>query len=204
MRTIDGFVMPDGTPVEWFRAVRREIMEENEYFSPHVFIKPDDVVVDLGAHIGLFTIHALNRGAKTVYAVERDKENFECLCSNVKSQLPYQLSSFQTVFPLHGEINNTFSVEQLIDTYSISRIDFMKVDIEWGEYELFINRITTSSLNRIQSISVELHGMIQTTDTADRVLTLFERLSSHGFLLSFDRKGRGQQGILYATKVSLM
>jgi predicted RNA methylase len=39
-------------------------------------INENDVVVDLGLHIGMFSVWALNRGAKKVYSYEPNDENF--------------------------------------------------------------------------------------------------------------------------------
>src|SRR5450755_2916657 len=42
-------------------------------------LRPNDVVVDLGAHVGVFTRYALYRGASCVIAFEPEPFHFECL-----------------------------------------------------------------------------------------------------------------------------
>lgn len=54
-----------------------------DYEQRGCHIKPDDVVVDLGANIGLFSRLALERGAKKVYAFEPSTDTLKCLLHNV-------------------------------------------------------------------------------------------------------------------------
>ncbi len=58
-------------------AVFRIVVQQNEYNLPSQF-NPDDIVIDIGAHIGSFSYLALQKGAK-VYAYEADKSNFALL-----------------------------------------------------------------------------------------------------------------------------
>lgn len=53
---------------------QRDIYDEGE-----AAVKPGDVVLDCGAHIGVFTRTALKRGASIVVAIEPAPENLECL-----------------------------------------------------------------------------------------------------------------------------
>ena len=41
-------------------------------------VEPNDVVVDLGAGFGGFTLHAIDRGAAKVYAFEDDEKPLNC------------------------------------------------------------------------------------------------------------------------------
>ncbi|HYO81134.1 MAG TPA: FkbM family methyltransferase, partial [Bryobacteraceae bacterium] len=50
-------------------------------------VRPGDVVLDCGANIGTFTRTALNRGAKTVVAIEPAPENLECLRRNFAKEI---------------------------------------------------------------------------------------------------------------------
>lgn len=64
----------------------REVMMENEYRLPKRFDRRD-VLIDVGAHIGCFTVAASVRGAGQVWAYECDKENFEILKRNTATLL---------------------------------------------------------------------------------------------------------------------
>jgi len=47
-------------------------------------ITPDDVIVDFGLNIGMFTTYALLQGAKEVHSFEAETENFQLAQMNVK------------------------------------------------------------------------------------------------------------------------
>ncbi len=55
----------------------------NEYALPPAF-GPEDVILDVGMHIGAFSVAALLRGAGSVYGFEPEKENFEIACHNLR------------------------------------------------------------------------------------------------------------------------
>ena len=56
---------------------------ENEYQLPET-LAPDDVVMDVGAHIGSFTYAALQRGSRRVYAFEAGEENCRLAAENLR------------------------------------------------------------------------------------------------------------------------
>lgn len=75
------FTLRPGTLDEY---VYRQVIEANEYGLPDGF-SVDDIVVDVGAHIGTFAYAALQRGAGKVYGIEPDTENFEIAKGNLRS-----------------------------------------------------------------------------------------------------------------------
>lgn len=58
----------------------------NEYQLPPRFA-PDDIVIDVGAHIGSFAHAALLRGCEHVYSVEPDRANLEMASANLRQYL---------------------------------------------------------------------------------------------------------------------
>ena len=62
-----------------------EVILSNQYFS-HFDINKNDVVFDIGANIGSFTLLAAQKLQNTgkIYAIEPDDDNFEILCENIK------------------------------------------------------------------------------------------------------------------------
>lgn len=69
------------------RKAWREIYVRNAYFLP-ARLAPSDVVIDIGAHIGSFTLAALDRGAGQVWAFEADAGNYALASLNVKEYVP--------------------------------------------------------------------------------------------------------------------
>lgn len=62
--------------------VFREVLAANEYRLPERF-KKTDVIIDVGAHIGITSVCCLFRGAGTVYCYEPDADNFVLLQENL-------------------------------------------------------------------------------------------------------------------------
>src|SRR5262249_25556343 len=48
---------------------------------------PDDIVIDVGAHIGAFAEAVLSRGCRTVYCVEPDRANCEIAANHLRQYI---------------------------------------------------------------------------------------------------------------------
>jgi len=75
-----GFQLREGTYDDW---IFRSVVEQNEYGLPDAF-GPDDLILDVGAHIGSFGYAAATRGARRIEAFEADEANFRCARANLK------------------------------------------------------------------------------------------------------------------------
>lgn len=75
------FVFRPGTHDQ---AVFRAVSLRNEYRLPESF-DPEDVIVDVGTHIGSFCYAALRRGSENVYGFEPQKDNYEHAKVNLRS-----------------------------------------------------------------------------------------------------------------------
>ena len=60
----------------------KEVLKKQEYKK--LQFTGEDVVLDLGMNIGIFSIYALNKGAKKVYSYEPNKDNFQLAQENLK------------------------------------------------------------------------------------------------------------------------
>jgi FkbM family methyltransferase len=65
------------------RATLHEVWDEKLYFQEGVSISPDDIVFDVGANIGVFTLCAAKQGAH-IYAYEPIPQTFEVLQHNIQ------------------------------------------------------------------------------------------------------------------------
>ncbi|MBX6313431.1 MAG: FkbM family methyltransferase [Isosphaeraceae bacterium] len=75
------FVFRPGTNDE---AMFRHFVAHDEYRLPERF-GPEDIVVDVGVHIGSFCYVALQRGAGRVYGFEAEPSNYECARRNLEA-----------------------------------------------------------------------------------------------------------------------
>ena len=125
-------------------------------------IESNDVVVDLGANVGFFT-HYASQKSKKVIAVEGGDALFSCLVKNtyenhnieyLNANVVSETSKFKNTWARPTKINITLS--NIFDLYGLDCIDFLKVDIEGGEYDVFKD-IDEKLLCKIKKIAVETH-----------------------------------------------
>ncbi|MFM2383934.1 MAG: hypothetical protein RIQ72_506 [Candidatus Parcubacteria bacterium] len=134
-------------------------------------IEEGDIVLDIGAHIGGFSIIAAKMGAK-VYAFEPDKRNFSVLLENIKlNKLETEITPFN--FGIYSEnrmlyfntdnLNTgghsvsksgdvSIEVKDLPTVFrecNISHVDFMKIDVEGSEFEICKDDINNLSIQKI-------------------------------------------------------
>lgn len=146
-------------------------------------IKENDTVIDLGANIGIFTILAgIKARQGRVIALEPENQNYQFLCDNILSNSfsniePHQLAISRinglvdlyvgnpgnnTILIKHqGKLarNETLKVEGvsmngLIAKFHLDEINFLKIDVEGAEFQIFED---DSWLAKVQKIAMEVH-----------------------------------------------
>ncbi len=124
-------------------------------------ITEDDVIVDFGLNIGMFTAFALKKGAKKIYSYEADAENYELACHNMElnefDKSRYELNNLAVIgnddptreFSINVKKNkgahsllhkrgrdvtqvSCININKVLKEY---RPTIVKMDIEGGEYE---------------------------------------------------------------------
>ena len=162
-----------------------EIFINGDYEKePSCVVEKGDVVLDIGANKGFFTLNALQKGASKVYSVEPVKHSCE--------QIKKLLEDFPNIEPINkaiGETNGTISMfvdssasaTNCVTTYGDmfgrgsnkvevesvnintlfeqinTEINYMKVDCEGSEFELF-KTISEKNLRGIGKMVIETHG----------------------------------------------
>ena len=126
--------------------------------NPEFLVRPGDIVIDGGAHVGVFTHKALSLGAAKVIAVEPNRINLECFRRNFEQEIasgrvllvPMGLWSSETTLALfsgvttaqdtvigsfglgHVEIPLT-TIDRLVEKLDLPRVDYIKMDIQGAE-----------------------------------------------------------------------
>jgi FkbM family methyltransferase len=141
------------------------VLAEQEWISreePGHGVRPGDVVVDVGAHVGTFGDDALRRGASKVIMVEPDPVNVECIRRNFKNEIA---SGRVLVIPEGawsktdamdfgiGVVNSGTGslvmteqkmakikipvrpLDEMLKLANVAKVDFIKMDIEGAERE---------------------------------------------------------------------
>ena len=139
----------------------KSLLGEGTYETEYVIIEEGDIVIDVGANMGLFTLFSiLKRNASVVYAFEPIMTTFELLDSNVRLngvsdklkiinkglgdiEGTFQMSisndnigANSMIFNRDGNKHESVSITTLdsfIEYESIQQVDFIKVDIEGAE-----------------------------------------------------------------------
>lgn len=173
-----------------------EIWGLNEYDS-FLSILPTDIVVDIGAQIGVFTVFAsqkANRGQ--VLAFEPFSENFSLLQENINLNHCQNVQAFQMAV---GKINapdttdlfinprnsgghstvaqvgdNKSTVQQisLAEIFSqnqIRKINYLKIDTEGSEFDILLTT-PAKLLREIDQIGLEYHDYLSLSVKHDEIV----------------------------------
>jgi FkbM family methyltransferase len=184
-----------------------------EQFSP----KTGDIVIDVGAAFGFYTILASKKvgQAGKVVTIEAQPNIFDILSRNIKLNkltniisLNYAVYSNKTTLKLY----NTYSVMQersgqsyievsadtldnLLSQAGIKEVNWIKIDVEGAEYEVLKGAKEVLSASKHISILVEIHGKNTYGPT-------MELLRSNNFKIEFEKIYVNGEKHVLARKVS--
>jgi predicted nucleic-acid-binding Zn-ribbon protein len=142
----------------------KEVVLDRQY-EDHREIRENDIVIDIGAAIGEFSIHAAKK-ADTVYAFEMVIESIERLQDNIKINNCTNINVIQ---------QRVQSLGDLFGEHKIEKCDFLKIDCEGCEYTIFEN-VTPAVLDKIEYIAMEVHFF--SFEMQEKYKALIEMLSA--------------------------
>ena len=197
-----------------------ETWGRHDYNPAGFAIEDDDCVIDIGAHIGAFTVFAAKQAAHgQIYAYEPYTENFELLKENIllngltnvhvfnlgvggqneRAKLYVDTTNNAGHSMFNATDNSTeiqlTSLSSLFENNKLERCNFLKIDCEGAEYEILFSA-TEAILKKIDSIAMEYHdGMYRKKDVNDMVALL----SDNGFTVKLPNP-EAHQGLLYAKR----
>lgn len=149
-------------------------------------IKSNDIVIDVGAHIGIHTVHFAKK-AKFVIAIEPEPENFLLLKMNILANkirnviaLPIAASNYDgaislcissasgahTVEETNKCINKLMvkckRIDSLLKVLGISKVDIVKIDVEGHEYKVIggMREILTKNPPRVLIMEVNRNSKL--------------------------------------------
>lgn len=105
-----------------------------------------DIVIDIGASIGDFSILASKKAYK-VYSVEMNNKLIRLFKKNI------DINQAKGINIINKRLT---SLDDLFRKYRISHCNFLKIDCEGGEYEIFKNT-SSKTLKKIKYIAFEIH-----------------------------------------------
>lgn len=160
-----------------------EIYQKNEY--PMAEYKNLKTIVDIGANIGVFSIFAAqNFPQASIFSYEPAPGTFSALNENIKLNQIKNIKTFQqavagtpgTLEIFESEASGlsslyverkggrrvqvpTVTLQQIFEANNIDTVDFMKMDCEGAEYEIFF-KTNPELLNKIKTLVMEYHDGI--------------------------------------------
>lgn len=158
---IKGFYFPEKFTWEWKLEMLFQKYEEEtvDFFKKNIL--PGMSIIDIGAHVGYYTalFAKLVGPTGTVYAFEPDKDNFGLLEKNVGNRKNVHLFNeaisdkdgfidfykikgstgcHSLIAPQNDEVKKinipTATIDSFIKKHHLNKVDFIKIDIEGGEY----------------------------------------------------------------------
>ena len=169
LREVDGYCrisMPDGSifrvsPESWRlykRGLAGRMRNLDAQYRFSALAPPPGPLLDVGAHVGEFSLLALNRG-RTVYAVEPDPDALACLRRNLagrasltiidalvwnaEEELSFNLAAAQADSSVFAAVRTTGPVrrrattlDRLAEGLGIDGLAFLKCDAEGAEPEV--------------------------------------------------------------------
>ncbi len=214
----DGGVIHLRAAFDWDASTLQEVFYKDIY-EKESRIKPGDVVLDVGAHIGCFTLKAAKEAGPEgkVISFEPSSENFKLLSLNVNSNDYTNVNIFNVAAgsepgtaKLHiGNRRGTNSLlpdagaqqvgieevpiktlDSVADELKLSKVSFVKIDVEGFELEVLKGARNILSSSH-PSIAMETHDFGPSEEEIGRFLASF----------SYDVKKvryRTHLGLLYA------
>ena len=204
----------------WDSHIIKSVWDSNSYLQCGYNISPDDLVIDIGAQIGTFSVLAALQGAN-VLAFEPHPENYQLLLKNIAlNNVANKVTTYEkAILPtagkeklwIHPENTGAHTIHNLdhfkkgtftkfINISSITlnsilkdvkKCDLLKLDCEGDEYSILQN----SDLSKVSKISMEWHGKHKL------VFDLIRKLTKEGFVITTLLNGYiGIQGILQAKR----
>ena len=186
-------------------------------------INRNDIVIDIGAHLGFFSIKAAKKAPYgRVYAIEPFSMHYKLLQKNIEENLIKNVRLYnEAITDRVGELTfyytnegdpgdtslyvinakektyeekiNSISLNNFFMREKIDICNFLKLDCEGAEYSILLNA-GDSVLNKIQKIAMEWHRF----DPQHDPLKLAAFLKKNGFKLIEPSSYDSLTGLLYA------
>jgi len=194
----------------------------DKIYDKYLKRKKFDTIVDVGANIGLWVEYAKSVcDYKKIYAVEPNTKALQILNDTYKDseevvivdQAMSDIDGYLEFFvdkdnstissaAKYGSLQNSYTVssttfKSFLKNYNLEKVDLLKVDIETGEYDLFLS-LDEDDFKKIDNILVEYHLIAGRSYDKD-VRNLISILEKAGYNLSI-RNMHSIGGFIFATR----
>jgi FkbM family methyltransferase len=189
--------------------------------------KEGDTVIDIGAHIGRYTITSSKQVGKTgkVVAIEADPDNFQLLKRNIALNkltnvmpLNYAVFSERTRMKLYEQsasakynslmlaraarTKNYVEVEadtldSILKLNEVNQVNWIKIDVEGAEFEVLKGSTKTLSSENM-SLLIEIHNI----EDPGHHHNIVDFLKYHNYEITFEQRyeGSGESHVIFRKK----
>ncbi|HZB99699.1 MAG TPA: FkbM family methyltransferase [Nitrososphaeraceae archaeon] len=189
--------------------------------------KEGDIVIDIGAHIGRYTITSSKQVGNTgkVVAIEADPDNFELLkrniaLNNLTNVLPLNYAAFSTRTRIKlyeqsasAKYNsvmltraaktknyvevNADTLDSILKQNGINQVNWIKIDVEGAEYEVLKGSTEMLSGENV-SLLVEIHNI----EDPSHYYNIVDFLKHRNYEMTFEQRyeGSGESHIIFRKK----
>lgn len=152
-------------------TMEREIFYENVYCCWRN-VQENDIVVDVGASVGPFVHTVIKNKPKKIYCIEPSKKLVKTIEKNfgeyiwgvrdtsltiVNKAIVSNPNANINIFGGQEQEFDVITFKKFIDDYSIQKINFLKIDCEGGEYDIFQEENMNFLLNNVEYMAIEIH-----------------------------------------------
>jgi FkbM family methyltransferase len=165
----------------WDEAIFRIVHDDNEYRLPN-HLEPEDIVIDIGMHIGSFCCAALQRGSQNVHGFEAERNNYECAVHNLQPFADRVHCYNQAVFRSDRAGDKLFH-----SGYMTSGLNTGGGNVFWATsgdemavvaFDDVLRRITENGKRRVKLLKIDCEGSEFPILLTSRMLHLIDRI--HG------------------------
>jgi FkbM family methyltransferase len=173
---------------------------QKEYSKLGFEIHDNDIIIDVGSHIGLFALYASQFCKKgKIFCFEPNQENYDLLLSNMRLNNMANITSYNaavsnsdmdvmlylnadnTAHSLHIPNSKSVKVKSLtlrsiLDSNKLETCDYLKLDCEGSEYDI-IESLPDEYFKKIKKIYIEYHFFDTKPELVSKLLKRLESLS---------------------------
>ena len=170
-----------------------------EYDKHGFTIGQNDIIIDIGAHIGIFSLYASQFCTHGKILCYEPSENYEllqynisqnqiknifpnnCAISNSNGTVTLYINSDNTAHSIFDRTSKSVKVQSktlqtIFDNNKLEICDYLKLDCEGAEYEI-IESLPDKYFNKIKQIYIEYHFSDSKHDLLDNMIKKLEELS---------------------------
>jgi len=193
-----------------------------EYSNEEFKINNSNTIIDIGGHIGLFSLYIAEKYKSVkIFTFEPIEENYDLLKENIK------INNFNNIYPKNIAVSNnnsnitiflsddqsghgmykktsktrnikSITLEEIFQENKLIKCDLLKIDAEGVEFEILEN-INKNMFEKIENIILEYH--IFEKNSNERLENIIKKLEMNSFEIT-KKPYSDEIGLIYAIKTS--